>query len=129
MIRVADDEKTGIVLLRDERADGSYVLLVCEEFERTGGRGVLGLPADDEETFPMLQDAEDNTRIHAERTKKKPFTIEVDLSNMPPGELRFQNGEFVEKAAQESQVLKRVEITPENAEEWGYVGGSRTQEA
>jgi hypothetical protein len=128
MIRVVDREKTGIVILRDERDNGSYVLLVCQEFEPTSGGGVLGLP-EDEETFPMLRDvAENTTRMHAERSNKKPFTIEVDLSNMPPGELRFQNREFIEQAVQESEVVKRVKITPENAESWGYLGRGRTQE-
>jgi hypothetical protein len=121
MIRVAARDKTGIVILRDYRDDGSYVLLECHEFEPSGGGGVLGLPEDDE-IFPMLRAAEEHkTFAHAERTQKKPFSLEVDISAMPRGELRFTSREFIEQAAEEAQVAEKVKITPENAERWGFL--------
>ncbi len=122
MIRVATGDKTGIVIVRDDREDGSYVLLECHEFVPSGGGGVLGLP-DEEEEFPMLRDvAENKTLAHAERTQKRPFSLEIDISSMPRGELRFSSREFIEQAAEEAEVAERAKITPENAEQWGFLG-------
>jgi len=125
MIRVVGRDKTGIVILRDSRPDGSYVLLECQEFTPSGNGGVLALPDTDEE-FPMLlavrEVQEGKTLIHAERTNKKPFSLEVDISAMPRGELRFHNREFIEHAVDEAEKTERTEITPENADRWGFMG-------
>jgi hypothetical protein len=84
MMRVVARGKSGIVILRDKRPDGSYVLLQCEEFTPTGNGGVLGLPdAEKDEEFPMLLTyAHRRTTIHAERTGTMPFSLEVDISAM-----------------------------------------------
>jgi len=118
MIRVVARDRTGIVILRDERDDGSYVLLECEEFEPSGGGGILGDPADDEEVFPLLAE---NIDIHAKRTGRQPFRLDVDISDMPRGELRFRNREFIEQAVEQAE-RERVAITPETADAWGYIG-------
>jgi len=117
MIRIVARDRTGVVILRDYKPDGSYVLLECTEFEPTGGGGVLGLPADDEE-FPML--AARNTAAYAETAGKKPFHLEVDLTEMPPGELRFHNREFIEEAVSVAD-LEKVRITPQDADRWGWI--------
>lgn len=76
----------------------------------------------------MLREVQEReTLMHAERTNKKPFTLEVDISAMPRGELRFRNREFIEQAADEAEITQRTEITPENADRWGFMG--RTFEA
>lgn len=125
MLTVAARGKTGVVILRDHREDGSYVLLECREFVPGGGDGVLGLPEDEEE-FPMLRETEERkARLHAERLEKKPFSLEVDISAMPPGGLRFHIRRFLRRAAEEAEVAERVEITPENANRWGFLGRQR----
>jgi hypothetical protein len=123
MITVEGRGKTGTVLLRDTRPDGSYVLLECQEFTPTGGGGVLVLPESEE--FPTISsaDLEKKTRMYAERVNKEPpFSLEVDISAMPAGALRFTNRAFIEKAVEESEVAKKTEISPGNAEAWGYIG-------
>jgi hypothetical protein len=126
MIRVAARGKTGTVILRDERPDGSYVLLVCEEFEPSGDGGVLDLPADEEE-YPMLGLAEKRTVRHARMTGTDSFNLEVDISAMPPGELRFRNREFIEQSVEQAAITQRAEITPDSAASWGIIGGEHQQ--
>jgi hypothetical protein len=128
MIRVVARGKSGLVILRNRKPDGSYVLLQCEEFQPTGGGGIIGEPDDEEEEeFPMLHLAERRLRRHADRTGAEPFSLEVDITTMEPGELRFHNREFIEQAI-EHAYDGEVAITPANAEEWGFIGRNRTRE-
>jgi hypothetical protein len=124
MITVAARDKTGVVILRDHRDDGSYVLLECRVFSPGGDGGVVVLP--DEEEFPMLRAAEETERLmRLEAADEKPFSLEVDVSAMPPGGLRFNNGKFVRQAAEAAQVGERARITPDNARRWGFLGRLR----
>lgn len=118
MIRLVAGDRTGVVILRDRKADGSHVLLECTEFVPSGGGGVLGLPSDDEE-FPMLA-VQKNTEMYAEKERKQPFRLEIDLTEMPPGELRFNNREFIEEAVASADAEK-IRLSPEDASRWGWI--------
>jgi hypothetical protein len=121
MIRIVDRGRSGLVILRDDRDEGRYVLLVCQEFQPSGGGGIIDLPADAEE-YPMLPKAKQRTVAHAELTNREPFSLEVDIGAMPRGELRFTNREFIEQAVAEAEAGHEVvRIEPENAQSWGYI--------
>jgi hypothetical protein len=70
----------------------------------------------------MLRASQDRTFAHAERVGKKAFSLEIDISEMPRGGLRFSSREFIEQAAKVAEELESIAITPENAEQWGFLG-------
>lgn len=120
MIDVLARGHAGVVILRDRRPDGTYVLLECHEFEPTGGGGVVVRP-DPEEEFPMIA-AKRRAKDTARLADAEPFSLEVDISAMPPGRLRFSNREFIEQALAESEESQeKTQITPDNAARWGYL--------
>jgi hypothetical protein len=119
MLTVLARGRAGIVILRDSRPDGTYVLLECHEFEPTGGGGVMVTP--DPEEFPMVAARRRESDV-AQLAQAESFSLEVDVSEMPRGQLRFSNREFIEQALAEAEESRRkTQITPENAAQWGYL--------
>jgi hypothetical protein len=118
-IEVYIREKSGTIILRDKRDDGTVILLVCQEYEPSGGGGVVVAPDKDEE-YPMYAALE----RRAERAGLSRFRLEVDTSDLSPEPLRFTTREFIEAAGQAvDRGVERVELTTETAKEWGYQAG------
>jgi hypothetical protein len=119
MLSVVGRGKSGTIIVRDDRGGGAYVLLVCEEVEPSGGGGVVATP---DEIWPTGREIEEAALTLGNATGKEPFSLEVNISQMPPGELQFRSREFIEKAVDTSETTREASITPDNAEAWGYVG-------
>jgi hypothetical protein len=120
VIVVSNDSRTGTVVIRDDRNDGSYVYLLCQELHaHEPGGGIIVAP-DPPEYFPTGA-VDRAAHLHAESTGKSAFSLDVHIGEMPPGEIAFRQSSFVTKAIEESQRGERTWITPQNADEWGYV--------
>jgi hypothetical protein len=126
MLTVVGRGKSGAIIVRDDRGADAYVLLICEEVEPSGGGGVVAAP---DEIWPTGRESVENMAFALGKTTgTEPFTLDVDISQMPPGELRFRSREFIEKAVDTAETAERTYITPENAKQWGYVESYMTGE-
>lgn len=115
--------RSGEVLARDTRPDGTVVILVCKQWDSPIGNGVVvgpGEPAKEDKTllgeFPLFG-------VHAE---EKPFRIVIDTTGLPAGPMHFRSERFLEAASEAaSEGATEVVLSRHNAEFWGLISEPR----
>ena len=110
----------GEILVEDQRSDGSVILLQCTPYGKTSSTTQPGVTVASSEggSWPMLQEAG-----VARRRRGK---LHLDTTQMPGGVLSFNISILAEKAARAlDSGVRFIELTLENAEEWGYSGPVR----
>jgi hypothetical protein len=116
-IEVLGRAQSGKIYIRDDRSDGSILLLICEELDNGGGiiaAATTGESDDDDGPYPMLE---------KRGVAEKRFVLDVDTSKMPSGVLKFDSAQFVDRALSVARDgVKQVELTEEIADDWGYRG-------
>lgn len=126
-IQVVARSHTGSVILRDDRDDGSFVLLVCDEYDPAAGGAVLGTPSTgDDEEWPMVAALAERTEQFAEAhdlAPAEPFVLVVKLDAMPAGPLRFDIDRFIDAVVEAvERGEETITLDLERAEDWGYLG-------
>ncbi|GAA0798049.1 hypothetical protein [Spirilliplanes yamanashiensis] len=106
------------VWIRDERADGTVVMLVCREADRRaaapGPEVCMALPAQDGGVYPML--------TFAGREPRRPRRVLVDTTRLPAGIQRFRLGAFGRRAIEAARAGRQdVRLTADEARQWGHV--------
>lgn len=109
--------RSGEILIKDEREDGTQVFLVCRPYddERTTGVFAGPGPADDDGVYPMLE-----ARFKA--AAEPPFKLTLDTSRLPAGQIEFRSEAFILKAGEIARSgADHVTLRPEDLPEWGFV--------
>lgn len=124
---ISGDRELGTVVLKDQRDDGSVVVLICEEHggAQGGGAGVVGVPAPPDDSgdsenwvYPMKRAAE-TAATQTDASAK--FNLTLDLTEMPRGPLEFEIDRFTEQASMAAHRGEDVVLLDEHrAEEWGF---------
>ena len=107
----------GEILVEDQRSDGSVILLQCTPYGPPSSSRQSGVTVASSESgsWPMLQEAG-----VARRRRGK---LHLDTTQMPGGVLSFNISILADKAARAlDSGVRFMELTMENAEEWGYSG-------
>jgi hypothetical protein len=106
----------GEILVEDQRSDGSVILLECTRYGQRSSSGQAGVTVSSSGgSWPMLQEA---GMAHKRRGK-----LHLDTTQMPGGVLAFNVSTLAERAAQAlDSGIRFMELTMDNAKEWGYSG-------
>jgi hypothetical protein len=118
---IARDQTIGTVVIRDEREDGTVVVLQCED----AGQGRVVAPSStvDEAANEVYPLARKHARDAAKRLgRDDEFVLILDTTRMPGGPLAFKTGAFTD-AARRNSGLGVVTLDSTSAlEGWGYIG-------
>lgn len=125
--------RSGRVIVSDERADGTVILLICEEYD-SGVGAVFVRP--EEEPPPELPaprgfpwPTEELSRLQAAaevlpESVRRPFILRIDTSGLPPGPQAFRSDALLRRVFEAaSDGVERVILDARNAREWGWVAG------
>jgi hypothetical protein len=113
---------SGRVYLKDERADGAIVVLVCEVADddvqdALGGTGVVYAPdppGGGGGSFPMPWNL---------LPTDGPLELTIDTSGLAAGVSRFRLGVFAKAVAESaSNGTAEIHLTPEIAKDFGLIG-------
>lgn len=110
------DNRNGTVFVQDEHPDGTIVVLRCSD-EQTGS-GVAVRPQA-RKVWPMFL-AMEAEGLRLEDLLPSDFQVVLDVSELPPGRLEFDLGQFIRQI--ESKVdegAKVIELERRDASQWG----------
>jgi hypothetical protein len=132
-LEILGRERAGRVLLKDDREDGTIILLVCEE----AGIEPSGLVVHPDREEDGEGDGPFPTGAHFAQLERRGaategFTLSIDTSKMPSQIMKFDMEQFVSMAINSAEHgVREVALTTDEAPLWGYIpptslkGGSR----
>ena len=113
-IDVIAGDYTGRVVLRDQKADGSAVLLVCERWDPAR-------PSTGPVVTPEPEGTHHDVGVFPIGATKPLGVLELDVSDRPSGINHFDSQRFSEAVvAQLRRGVQRLRVGTEEAKELGY---------
>lgn len=119
---VGSTGRPGQIVLKDEREDGTIILLICDKL----------VPAfvlrPDQQDTPSDRDGFPWVDRHLRpafgiELESEPFELTVHTTQMPAGPAAFSTNEFIDRAVDVADDgVDVVHLNPMNAVEWGYKG-------
>jgi hypothetical protein len=121
-----------VVHVVDSRPDGSVVLLKCVEEARADQPGGIAIPSDGpshrnphpKRRWPVGH--RESRKVASRLGGRQIQTFVLDTTDLPGRRLVFDIERFVERLSRSREDFAR--LGAENAEEWGFVGGSSEAE-
>jgi len=114
---VTHDGVAGTIIVIDEDADGTVIVLECAESD---GDAVV-IPSDDPEDEYVYDLGRRGADVAAARLKSpEPFVVGLNTTDMPRGPLTFELERFIEEARRSAHLEQPIRLNEKIAEQFGY---------